>query len=133
MNYLFESIIVGAYSSIVYLITKNFVNNVYLLFFLIGFIKHLLGYLLNIHTFYCNYGYACSNKNKNKVAIYTNYLFAESVIEGILYLSFGLLFNKIIKNKLIDIFIVGVLLHIISEKLKIHIFFCKNRCVTSIE
>jgi hypothetical protein len=133
MNYILESIIVGVYSSMIFLIISNFIKNIYLLFFLTGFIKHLFGYLLNIHTLYCNYGYACSNKDKNKdnnkIAIYSNYLWIESIVEGLLYLLIGLLITKFISNKLIIVFIIGILLHLIFEKLKIHNIFCKTRCI----
>ena len=131
MNYIFESIIVGVYSSIIFLIISNFTNNINLLFFLTGFIKHLFGYLLNIHTLYCNRGYACSNKSndKNKIAIYSNYLWIESIIEGLLYLIIVLLINNFLSNKLNNIFIIGLLLHLFFEKLKIHNIFCKTRCI----
>ena len=55
MNYIFESMFVGIYSCIIYVFIRNVVNNVYVLFFVTGFIKHLLGYLLNIHSLYCKY------------------------------------------------------------------------------
>ena len=133
MNYIFESIIVGVYGSIIFLLIRNFIKNIYLLLFLIGFIKHLFGYLLNIHMLYCNYGYACSNKNKtsDKIAIYSNYLWIESIVEGLLYLFIGLMITKFISNKLIIVFIIGMLLHLIFEKLKIHNIFCKTRCIAS--
>ena len=127
MHYIFESIIVGIYSIIIYLILNNFIKNIYLLFFLIGFVKHLFGYLLNIHNIYCNYGYMCE-KNIHKYAIYSNQIWIESILEGILYLFFGILLTKIIKNKIIVFFIIGVLLHITFEKIGVHNSFCKNRC-----
>jgi len=128
MNYIFESIIVGIYSCIIYVIINKFINNVYTLLFLSGFIKHLFGYLLNIHTLYCNYGYACNN-HAPKSALFTNYLWIESIIEGFLYLFLGVIFTQFIPNKILVLFLIGVLLHLIFEKLKIHYIFCKTRCI----
>ena len=128
MNYIFESIFVGIYSCIIYVFIRNVVNNVHVLFFLTGFIKHLLGYLLNIHSLYCKYGYACKQYTKT-TAVYSKYLVLESIGEGILYLLFGIILSKLILNKLLVVFIIGILLHLIFEILQIHRLFCKKRCL----
>ena len=128
MNYIFESMFVGLYSCIIYVLIHNFVNNAFVLFFVTGFIKHLLGYLLNIHSLYCKYGYACKQYTKT-TAIYSNYLVPESIGEGILYLLFGIILGKLILNKVVVVFIIGILLHLIFEILQIHRLFCKKRCL----
>lgn len=73
-------------------------------FFLLGFFKHLLGYFLYMHTLYCNYGNACKKvgnnvSHENKYAIFSNILIIESLLEGFLYLFFGIILNKFIKIK----------------------------------
>ncbi len=136
MNYFIESIIVGIYCCVIYIIINKLIikqlNNLYLILFLSGLIKHLFGYLLNIHTLYCNYGFACNNfKNPiKKHAFYSSNLILESLIEGLLFLSLGFIIISIDKNinKLLLVFIIGILLHIISEKIGIHHLFCKLRC-----
>jgi hypothetical protein len=128
MNYIFESMFVGLYSCIIYVLIRNLVNNAFVLFFVTGFIKHLLGYLLNIHSLYCKYGYACKQYTKT-TAIYSNYLVPESIGEGILYLLFGIILGKLILNKVVVVFIIGILLHLIFEILQIHRLFCKKRCL----
>jgi len=128
MNYIFESMFVGIYSCIIYVLICNLVNNAFVLFFVTGFIKHLLGYLLNIHSLYCKYGYACQQFTKT-TAIYSNYLVLESIGEGILYLLFGIILGKLIVNKVVVVFIIGVLLHLMFEILEIHRLFCKKRCL----
>jgi hypothetical protein len=128
MNYIFESMFVGIYSCIIYVLIRNLVNNAFVLFFVTGFIKHLLGYLLNIHSLYCKYGYACQQFTKT-TAIYSNYLVLESIGEGILYLLFGIILGKLIVNKVVVVFIIGVLLHLMFEILEIHRLFCKKRCL----
>ena len=128
MNYIFESMFVGIYSCIIYVLIRNLVNNAFVLFFVTGFIKHLFGYLLNIHSLYCKYGYACQQFTKT-TAIYSNYLVLESIGEGILYLLFGIILGKLIVNKVVVVFIIGVLLHLMFEILEIHRLFCKKRCL----
>jgi hypothetical protein len=129
MNYIIESFVVGIYSVILYLITCNFIKNIYLLLFLIGFFKHLFGFVFNIHTLYCNYGYACEKSYNRKYAIYSNKIWIESIIEGILYVFLGTILHKFIKNKIVVFFLIGVTLHIVFEILNFHKSFCKNRCV----
>ena len=128
MNYMIESIIVGVYSGILYLIASNFIQNSYLLFFLIGFVKHLFGFILNIHTLYCKYGYACGKSDNRKHAIYSNKIWIESIVEGLLYVFLGTILHKFIKNKIVVFFLIGVILHIVFEILNVHKSFCKNRC-----
>ena len=128
MHYIIESIFVGIYSCVIYLIIHLFVTNIYLLLFLTGVIKHSFGYLLNIHTLYCKYGYACNNKQMTS-SPFSNYLGIESISEGLLFLFFGKILINLISNKLILFFIIGVLLHLIFEYLNIHYLFCKFRCI----
>ena len=125
MHYIFEAILVGFYSLLIYLFITQFTTNIYLALFLTGMIKHLLGYLL-IHTLYCKYGYACRNLSVNK-AFYSKYLPFEIIFEGFLYLFFGTLLIQYFTNK--TIFIIGFLLHIMAEKLYIHKYFCNHRCI----
>ncbi len=92
MNYIFEAIFVGIYSVILFLIISQFIKNNYFILFIVGFAKHLLGGYLNIHNFYCNYGYSCylSNDCKNGQCYDDKkYLFLRSIFEGILYLIFN--------------------------------------------
>jgi hypothetical protein len=133
MYYIFESIIVGIYSVILYFILSQWITNKYVLLFFTGICKHLFGYYLYIHDYYCNYGYACKkitreNKkysSKSSVFIIMN----ESIIEGLLYLSIGSFFSLfILDNMFICVFIIGVLLHIMSELFHVHTFFCKYKC-----
>ena len=143
MHYIFESTIVGMYSLLIY-ICFDFVTNTNIKLFMVGFIKHLLGYILNIHTYYCNNGYAClkyqkqfqSHKNNNsnisdskKVAKTSiPVLFIESGFEGCLFVFLNIFLLKLkIKNTYTRIFILGVILHLVFEFLQLHIYFCK-RC-----
>ena len=161
MHYIFESILVGIYSGVIAIILSFALHNYYYLLFLTGFIKHVCGYYLNIHTYYCNYGDACmrmcNGNNNNNILISKNkptQLIFESIIEGLAYIVGGFIcsffislrlapseYNRntstrfassafsSISNMYISVFIVGIAMHILSELLGIHRFFCKNRCV----
>jgi len=139
INYIFEAFYVGLYSVTLYvllakiLILFNKTNiSIYFLLFFVGFIKHSFGYLLNIHTLYCNY--VC-NKKVGKVFIssYSDYLWLESIIEGILYLFIGAILMRFISNKMLLFFMIGVVLHIIFEMLGLHKLFCNIRCIRIVE
>ena len=57
MHYIYESIIVGIYTCIIYALISPILYKVHLilLFFVVGIIKHLIGYYLSIHEYYCKY------------------------------------------------------------------------------
>ena len=134
MHYIFEAIIVGIYSVVLFTIVNKIIENIYVQLFFVGFIKHFLGGYLNIHNFYCNYGYSCYLQNdcKNGECYENkNTLFLRSFLEGFLYLIVGIVFIEL-PFKLINIylyFIIGVFLHLSFEYLKLHSYFCKNYCI----
>jgi len=125
MHYIFESIFVGIYTLIIY--KTNNKNNI----FVIGFIKHFFGYLFNLHTLYCKYGYACNKLNIDQKytisQISLNKIIIECVFEGILFISINNILSHVIKNKSLLVFCIGFILHIICEIIGIHKLFC-NRC-----
>ena len=129
MNYIFEAVLVGIYTCIVYLFFSLFIKNFYLLLLVVGFFKHFLGSSLGIHTWYCNNGEACVNslsKGKKYSASTVN-LMRDSFIESIAFLILGLIFRPIIGNMYL-FFAIGAILHILAEKLLIHKYFCGNYC-----
>lgn len=139
MHYIFESILVGIYSGVIAIILSFILHNYYYILFLTGFIKHVGGYILNIHTYYCNHGDACirthSVASRNNILIAKNnprQLIFESIIEGIAYVIGGFICSFLISNMYISVFIVGIAMHILAEFLGIHRFFCKNRCIIKI-
>ena len=157
MHYIFEAIFVGIYSGVIAIILSFVIHNYYYLLFLTGFIKHVGGYYLNIHTYYCNHGDACMrmrNGNNSNILISKflrltptefnhspstwstarsknnpRQLIFESIIEGIAYVVGGFICSFLISNMYVSVFIVGIAMHILAELLGIHRFFCKNRCI----
>ena len=129
MNYIIEAILVGLYTCLIYILFSPFIKNFIALLLVVGFFKHFLSSSLGIHTWYCNNGEAClkvlsqdQNYNAN-----TLYLIRESFYESLAFLTMGLIFRPIIGNMYL-FFMIGVLLHIIAEKLLIHKSFCKKTC-----
>ena len=98
MHFLLEAVFIGVYCTILYfLLSFSGIKHIFLFLFLLGFIKRLLGYFLQLHTYYCNYGYACQQKHneincKTKYKRKENYteLFVECLGEGCLFLLLGL-------------------------------------------
>jgi hypothetical protein len=132
MYYLFESIFVGIYCSILYFLFSFLkIKNIYILLFIIGFFKHYIAYEIGIQNYYCEHGYACKNK-KGILIISQEEIIFYSLIEGLLFLILGMLLlniNYLYKNQIILYFIIGVSLHILSEIFGIHKKFCNNLCL----
>jgi hypothetical protein len=130
MHYFLEALIVGIYTVIIYILYSLLsIKNFYLLLFLVGFNKHLLGYFFNLHTYYCKYGYACNNKDSNVTTELT--IFLESIGEGLIFIFFGstlTAFSYLRKNTILTFFVLGFILHISFEILGIHSRFCDERC-----
>ena len=119
-NVLQESLIVGLYSCIVFLGCSIFLTDKISLLFVTGFFKHFLGYFSGIHGYYCKKG--CG---KDKAFIQLSDLFAQSILEGLLFVSLG---YKLSRVHFIHIFFIGILLHIVFEALGIHKYFCHYYC-----
>jgi hypothetical protein len=147
MHYFFESIFVGVYTLIIYTLLNSFIinKNINIILFIVGFFKHYLGHYLNLHTYYCNNGYACKLNNKKSLkevkrckaylSVISNLdIFTESFFEGIAFIFIGKFIHTFlvtylkINNKFLLFFLIGFSLHMLSEILHIHTFFCNNRC-----
>ena len=148
MNWvIFEAIFVGFYSSIIFQIfqfiaTKVIKNmeNIELfgieisfydkLIFLTGFFKHFLGYFIRIQSFYCY-------EKGFKTAYITSIFLPECFLEGFVFL----LLKRIIETLVFGVregstalfhtklvFLIGFLIHILSELFGFHDLFIKYRC-----
>ena len=135
MNYIIESLFVGFYSCIIYLIFSPFIKNFSLLLLVCGFFKHLLGFLFGIHKWYCNNGDACLQIQRQKTNKYLNfsasskYVLRDSIYEAFIFLFTGTLLHFFIQNELYLFFVMGIILHIVSEKNGIHNYFCRQSCI----
>ena len=164
VNYVIESVAVGLYSLFIFYVlsqttTINSKTKATILLFTTGFLKHLLGNILQIHDYYCNNGSACSflqlreNQTESPIKYIsqntTAMLILECIIEGIIFV---ILYNMILyifnqqlakqsqqsankqsqtRNNMTIVFLIGFIMHVLSEKTGIHTYFCKTRCKPS--
>lgn len=134
MNYIIEAIFVGIYTCFIYFIFSKFIKNFYILLLVCGFFKHFLGWTFGIWTWYCNNGEACLkvlNKNlakQNKYEANTLYLITDSIYESLIFLITGTILSISIPKGIYLFLIMGIILHIISEIMFIHRYFCKKTC-----
>ncbi len=131
MYVILEAILVGFFCILLYT-GLQWIKSFILLLFVLGFLKHSIGYLSGLESLYCNYGKACRtqvchNQSFQKVA-YTQHLMLESFLEGIAFVFVGILLYSILKYKLGAIFLIGVVLHLLSEWMGIHTMFCQQNC-----
>lgn len=126
---LLESIFVGFYSLFIFCICSIYSTNL----FIVGFLKHLLGYFF-LYNIYCVYGNACRSVPQT-FATDNPYILLESIGEGILYASIGYILvpklNKILCYKLNIyqiVFLIGFGLHIVFELTGIHKMYCSRIC-----
>lgn len=130
MNYIIESVFVGIYVSIIYLLFSPFIKNFYLLLLVCGFFKHFFGSSFNLWTWYCNNGQACVKVLSQDQYYISNtlYLLRDSIYESLIFLLTGTILSIIMKKGVLLFFIMGLLLHIISENIGLHKYFCKTNC-----
>lgn len=123
---LIEGFFIGFINIFIYLTFIRFIiDNLVVQLFVIGFLKHLISYLIGIQDYYCkihkNYTYHSKPRN----------IIMECLFEGIFFVFIGLLISAIgIKNKYLLLLILGVFIHILAEFYGIHSLFfiynCKN-------
>lgn len=130
MNYIIESIFVGIYTGLIYLLFSPFIKNFYSLLLVCGFCKHFLGSSFGLWTWYCNNGEACLKvlSQDQYYEANTLYLIRESVYEGLIFLLVGLTLSFIIPKGIYMFLIIGIILHIVSEHIGIHKSFCRKTC-----
>ena len=126
MHYIYESLFVGVYSCILYLLIP--MNDTMIALFVVGFLKHYLGNLLGIHDYYCNNGYACKSQHTTIYVVTQLELVVESVAEGVLFLLLGTLLMMLQKNMIVTYFLIGMLLHLLFEFSGAHQKICAYRC-----
>lgn len=145
-----ESTIVGIYTTVLTFVIafipsffipsthKNVLHFIFF-FFTLGFIKHFLGFYLGLQSFYCNYGIECSKKDDNNNLEARRPSFFENLLEGIVFVLFGLIFKNIFSmllkygnNIYLISFFTGFFLHFISDMVGVHAFFCKYYCFPTV-
>lgn len=148
MNYFFiEVFLVGVYCTILAFFLSLSMNISLIFFFLLGFTKHILGFLLGFHDKYCNQGAACLEKREKRGGQYralATHLLGESIIEGFWFLILGAIFLSICEKwggiykkygtykenyMLFFVFVMGGFTHILAEVFGLHDYFCEKNCL----
>ena len=132
LQLILEALLIGLYSTILFKILFYFIQNKYVLLYVLGFVKHYISYYLYIHDLYCNSGAACK-KILHKENVYVakkDRLIIESILEGCWFLIVGTFATSLIsKSKwLAAIFTVGFITHILSEVIYVHDYFWSYNC-----
>jgi hypothetical protein len=128
-----EGLFVGIYTIFIYSLVQIFFKhkNIYLLLFIVGFCKHYSGYFLGLHHYYCKYGVACMKNKYRTEKTLVNSLFLESILEGFYFILVGSVLYMFFSEKQHIMFfgMLGFFIHVFSEMIGIHQFFCE-RCNT---
>jgi hypothetical protein len=131
MHYILEAFFVGIYCGILYEILVNFITDYHILLFILGFFKHFMGYEAGLHGLFCKFGYSCQRvENSNIKTAYLDlpHLTMESVAEGFAFLTLGYLFSMFSRDRLLNVFLIGAILHIAMEITGLHKKVC-HRCI----
>lgn len=127
-----EAIFVGIYTTILYailyiLLPTSIIPTI-MLYFYLGFYKHLLAYYIGIHNYYCNNGYACQGPQSKALG---DYILIDSILEGILFIIICTVAMSKKINPYLNMFMIGILLHLFAEFTQIHAMFCRYRCIST--
>jgi hypothetical protein len=132
MLYIFEAFFVGIYSCIIYSLIIPVIDEYLITLFVVGFLKHFLGFELSLHSIYCKFGSACERSNHRDEYIAKvgwKQLLTESLLEGSAFMALGYLFSFLSNDKLLGVFLIGFTLHNVTEISGLHHKFCKKRCI----
>jgi hypothetical protein len=124
VSILVEAVLVGAFCVVLYL-GVQWIKPFLLLLFVLGFLKHGLGYLSGLESLYCNDGQACQHSFLTEA--HSDHILSESILEGLVFVLGGLLLYKV-KSKVVAVFLLGLILHLVAEWTGLHTRFCQENC-----
>lgn len=125
-----ESNLVGLFAVTLSYILYSFffsLKNDFIFFFIVGFLKHYLGYIIGLQTWYCE-----ERNKRTKTSVATSVAkspsLLENIQEGIAFVVISFIIRKFLKIKDIYFiaFLTGFILHLLAEFSGIHTIFCKN-------
>jgi len=121
---LIENTIVGITILFVYLCTLSLgINNQNQILLITGFCKHLLGYFSGLQDIYCNV-----HKQGSRNNVYFCDLLLESLLEGFVFVMYGILLARIIPNEQLIPIVIAFTIHLVAEFTGVHQFFIKTHC-----
>ena len=125
MYYIYESIFTGLFCLLIYSILTPLLNmkdSFFIILFILGFLKHSLGYLFQIQTYYCSIYKSPSSKASSPT-------FGENILEGIFFIIIGFFLSLFINNKYMITFLIGFFIHVIAEVSGIHDYYISKKCI----
>ena len=122
-----EAILVGLYTLVIAFFLSFSLKNNFIFFFILGFLKHYLGYITGLQSWYCEKRNKEINQINTKEKAQPS-LLLQNVQEGIAFIILSFIIQKVFKIKDIYFiaFLTGFLLHLFAEFTGIHTIFCKN-------
>ena len=126
-----EANLVGLFSvTITFFLLSTFfsLKNHVIFFFILGFLKHYLGYITGLQNWYCKKRNENVNANVKTKERKIKPSLLQNVQEGIAFIILSFLIQKFLKLKDIYFiaFLTGFILHLLAEFTGIHTIFCKN-------
>lgn len=121
MNLITESSLISVYTLTLYGLRRLFTSSPNM--FVLGFLKHFLGYYTGIHDLYCQ------SKIPGTVAYERlSMLIFESILEGFAFAIVGqlLLYSRF--DIISSVLLIPFILHILAETTGIHLIFLNNKC-----
>ena len=121
---LIEAILVGLYTIVIaFFLSFSFIKGISF-FFILGFLKHYLGYITGLQNWYCKK----RNENVKTKERKIQPSLLRNIQEGIAFIIVSFLIKKYLKIKDIYFiaFLTGFILHLLAEFTGIHSIFCKN-------
>jgi hypothetical protein len=125
---LIEAILVGLFTVIIsFFLSFLFFKKNIKFFFILGFLKHYLGFITGLQTWYCKKRNKETNTKEPSV-IKTKPNQLENIVEGIAFIIISYLIQVIfkIKNIYFIAFLTGFILHLLAEFTGIHTLFCST-------
>ena len=117
MNLWIESIMVGLFSLSIYFCFQS-IRPWNVLLMVVGMVKHYMGYWVGLQQLYCEHHTTLSRLEPPPLY--------EVILEGVAFVLIGNILSWIHSREII-VFLIGVILHLLSEVLGLHALFLK-RC-----
>jgi hypothetical protein len=122
MGLIEEQLVVGVYTSLMYLACKPFVSGYLTTLFVCGFLKHFVGYVSGLQSLYCKV-----KGREGLRPISTPLIVLESLLEGCVFVALGFLLKSMgIKN---GVYVIAFTGHILAEVTGFHDLFIQCRCI----
>jgi hypothetical protein len=128
MHYVLEALVVGIYASALCVVLASFIRNAFVLAFMLGFIKHFLGFFV-FSPYYCNKDNSYTVQSKE--GQFSSELILQSILEGCVALVVLVpLFRRLDEpQRLVWVFIIGFCAHLLVEWSGSHTQYVEQTCV----